>query len=79
MKARSIIAVIAEDKRFTTQVKKPLAGILTGALGFKGGLLGGNNELRSENPGPAGCAFHPGRQNQALNTMRDTTVISGGC
>lgn len=47
--SQNIIAVIAEGKRFT-QVKKPLAGILTGALGLKEGLLRGSTELRSENP-----------------------------
>lgn len=49
MKVKSIIAVIAEDKR-STQVKKPSAGVLAGALGLKEGLLGGSTELKSENP-----------------------------
>ena len=71
MKAKTILAAIAEDKRFTRE-KKPLAGILTGALGLKEGLLGGSTELRSENPGLTGCTFPLKCHNQALKMMRGT-------
>lgn len=78
MKAKNIISVIAEDKRFT-QVKKPLAGILTGLLALKRVFKGGSTELRSKTPGLTGCIFLLKHQNQALNIMGDMTVISGGC
>lgn len=78
MKAKNIIAVIAEDKRFT-QMKKPLLDILAGLLALKRVFKGGSAELRSKTPGLTGCIFLLKHQNQALNMMRDMTVISGGC
>lgn len=77
MKAKNI-AVIAEDKRFT-QAKKPLAGVLTGLLALKRIFKGDSTELRSKTFGLTGCIFPLKHQNQALNMMKDMTVISGGC
>lgn len=77
MKAKNI-AVIAEDKRFT-QAKKSLAGVLTGLLALKRVFKGDSTELRSKTSGLTGCIFPLKHQNQALNMMKDMTVISGGC
>lgn len=76
MKAKNI-AVIAEDKRFTQA--KPLAGVLTGLLALKRVFKGDSTELRSKTFGLTGCIFPLKHQNQALNMMKDMTVISGGC
>lgn len=78
MKAKNIIAVIAQDKRFI-EAKKPLVGILTGLLALKRAFKGASTELRSKTPGLTGCIFPLKHQTQALNMMTDMTVLSGGC
>lgn len=78
MKVKIIIAVIAEEKRFT-KAKEPLADIPTMLLAVKRVFKRVSTELRSETPDLTGCIFPLKHQNQALNMMRDMTVISGGC